>query len=99
MTRFAKFLSVVVCIAPLLLLGVAAEQEYADDYNAGDDYNNNAANDDGNAANDDGNAAGDDALDAYYYDNIYSSGEFSAGDDTITYWTDYAILPKKCIVQ
>ncbi len=40
----------------------------------------------------------DDAEQAYYYNNIYSNSDFSAGDDTITYWTDYAILPKRCIV-
>lgn len=61
--------------------------QYQNDYN---NYNNYNQNDDG--------AAEDDAEQAYYYNNIYDNGDFSAGDDTITYWTDYAILPKRCIV-
>ena len=87
MMALRKFLFV--SLATLLLGGsvVVAEQE-ADDYN---DYD---AQDDGNAAA----ANNDDAEQAYYYDNIYSNSDFSAGDDTITYWTDYAILPKRCIV-
>ena len=43
-------------------------------------------------------AANDDAQEAYYYNNLYANGDFSAGDDQITYWTNYAILPKRCIV-
>ena len=52
------------------------------------------------AYNDDQAAADDDANNAYsnYYDSSQYNGAFSAGDDTITYWTDYAILPKRCIV-
>ena len=52
------------------------------------------------AADDDGAAAaGDDAAaQEYYYDNIQNNGDFSQGDDYIKYWTDYAILPKRCIV-
>lgn len=66
---------------------VTAEQQANDDYN---NYNDDAA-----AADDDGD---DDAEQAYYYDNIYSNADYSAGDDSITYWTNYAILPKRCIV-
>lgn len=41
-------------------------------------------------ATDDGAAA---------YQNDYNDGRgYSAGDDYIKYWTDYAILPKRCIV-
>jgi len=49
---------------------------------------------------DDQAVANDDANNAYnnYYDSSQYNGAFSAGDDTITYWTDYAILPKRCIV-
>eukprot|EP00535_Pseudo-nitzschia_heimii_P010158 CAMPEP_0197183830 /NCGR_PEP_ID=MMETSP1423-20130617/8454_1 /TAXON_ID=476441 /ORGANISM="Pseudo-nitzschia heimii, Strain UNC1101" /LENGTH=382 /DNA_ID=CAMNT_0042634465 /DNA_START=305 /DNA_END=1453 /DNA_ORIENTATION=- len=54
--------------------------------NNNDDYNYNGGDDDVAAAQ------------AYYYDNLENNGDFSAGDDTITYWTDYAILPKRCIV-
>ena len=28
----------------------------------------------------------------------YSNSDYSQGDDYIKYWTDYAILPKRCIV-
>lgn len=73
----------------LLSILVKAEQQQAND-----DYNNYNADD--AAAADDGN--NDDAEQTYYYDNIYSNADYSAGDDTITYWTDYAILPKRCIV-
>ena len=77
----------------LFLLGclnvfVAADQGnyYADDQyqeNNGDDAAEDADEGDDAAAGDD---AGDDAV--------------AAGDDStgITYWTDYAILPKRCIV-
>ena len=86
MMALRKFLFV--SLATLLLGGSIVVAEEADDYN---DYD---AQDDGNAAA----ANNDDAEQAYYYDNIYSNSDFSAGDDTITYWTDYAILPKRCIV-
>ena len=73
-----------------LLMGVGTvgdEDQYGDDAAQYDDYNYNA----------DDAANGDDAQEAYYYDNIYSNSDYSAGDDTITYWTDYAVLPKRCI--
>jgi hypothetical protein len=43
-------------------------------------------------------AYNDDA--AAQYNNNYNmdNADFSAGDDFIKYWTDYAILPKRCIV-
>jgi hypothetical protein len=91
---------------------VAAEQGYDDAYNAnyGDDQ---AAADDAYAAADDAYAANgddaayqqddavgdDDAAQQYYYANLnQDNGYFSAGDNYIKYWTDYAILPKRCIV-
>jgi hypothetical protein len=44
-------------------------------------------------------AANDDAAaQDYYNDNIQNNGDYSQGDDYIKYWTDYAILPKRCIV-
>jgi hypothetical protein len=50
--------------------------------------------------NDDGaNAAADDAYDQYYENNgVRNWDGYGAGDVSITYWTDYAILPKRCIV-
>jgi hypothetical protein len=45
----------------------------------------------------DDNAAADDA---YYYqkqDNDDKSDNYSGGDDFIRYWTEYAVLPQKCI--
>jgi len=50
--------------------------------------------------NDDANAAANgDAADKYYYANLnQDKGYFSAGNEYIKYWTDYAILPKACIV-
>lgn len=76
--------------AVVWIAGVAVVESEQNDYDY-DDYNNNY--------NDDG--GGDDAVAAAqsnYYDNLQNNGAFSAGDDTITYWTDYAILPKRCIV-
>ena len=40
----------------------------------------------------------DDAAQAYYYDNVQNDGDYSGDDYAIQYWTDYAILPKRCIV-
>ena len=100
-------------LTTFLLAFAGAEQYDVDDYNAqyNDGYQN-YNNDDGQYQNydnndyqnynyDDGEENNEDDADAeqaYYYDNIYSNSDFSAGDDTITYWTDYAILPKRCIV-
>lgn len=46
-------------------------------------------------ANDDAVAQGDDAAAQY---NNYDNAEYNQGDDYIKYWTDYALLPKRCIV-
>jgi hypothetical protein len=76
----------------LLVLGsfVAGEQAYNN--NGDDGYNQGGANGD--------DAVGDDdAANRYYYSNLnQNKGYFSAGDEYIKYWTDYAILPKACIV-
>jgi hypothetical protein len=69
-------------LSTIWIAGVAVMAEQ----NNNDDYNYNGGDDDAAAAQ------------AYYYDNLQNNGDFSAGDDTITYWTDYAILPKRCIV-
>ncbi len=81
---------------------VAADQGY---YNNGDDANQMANGDDGYVANADDAAqqddavGNDDAAQSYYYNNVnQDSGMFSAGDNYIKYWTDYAILPMRCIV-
>ncbi|KAG7341779.1 hypothetical protein IV203_006871 [Nitzschia inconspicua] len=36
--------------------------------------------------------------DAAAQGNYYSNADYSQGDDYIKYWTDYALLPKRCIV-
>jgi len=64
---------------------------YSDDDNANNNNNNNAADDDGNAA-----AGNDDGMQSYNY--AYQNDGQSSGDDYIKYWTEYAILPKRCIV-
>ena len=76
-------------IGILALLAMAsAEQGYYQ-------YNNDDAN---NYQNYDANGA-EDAADRYYYANMHQDDTtFSAGDDYIKYWTDYALLPKRCIV-
>jgi len=81
------FLSILLLGTPFIIL---AEQQ--DD----DDNGGAQGNDDDAAAENNNN---DDAAEAYYYDNVESEGDYSQGDDdSITYWTDYAILPKRCIV-
>ena len=69
----------------LLLLGAAVVCTNAND----------AEGDDAAAAEGDDAAAaeGDDAAN---YDDDYAANY--AGDDYIKYWTEYAILPKRCIV-
>lgn len=59
-----------------------------------------AEQDDGNDDYAQGDDGDDDAAQAYYYNNGNDDNDdgFSAGDDYIKYWTDYAILPKRCIV-
>lgn len=72
----------------LLLASISAEQAY---YN--DDNYNNYQGDDGNAADE------NDAAQKYYYANTHQDDAyFSAGDDYVKYWTEYALLPKRCIV-
>jgi len=73
----------------LLALSLESSLVSADDGYYNDDA---AAADDGAAAGDDGAVAyGDDGADSRY-------DGYGAGDDYIKYWTDYAILPKRCIV-
>lgn len=85
-----------------LLLGVLflSQMSNAEDYyDAGDDAaaaDDGAAGDDGAAAADDGAAAAGD--DQYYKAKDDDDAEASyVGDDYIKYWTEYAVLPKKCI--
>lgn len=74
---------------PFIILAEQQDDGYDDDGGA-------QGNDDDAAAENNNN---DDAAQAYYYDNVESDGDYSQGDDdSITYWTDYAILPKRCIV-
>jgi hypothetical protein len=80
---------------------VMADQQQNDDYsNYVDDANGggqagNVYYDDAYAA--DHNSYGnDDGALSYSYDASDNS-IYSAGDESITYWTDYAILPKRCI--
>jgi len=83
----------------VLEVSVVAEQQANDDaYAAYDDAY--AAYDDAAAAQEDDAAVqnNDDAAQSYYYDNVQNDGDYSAGDDAIKYWTNYAILPKRCIV-
>jgi hypothetical protein len=71
------------CLLALVSLATTAEQAYGDD--AAQQQDDAVGNDDG-AQN-------------YYYNNVQqSNGFFSAGSDYIKYWTDYAILPMRCIV-
>jgi hypothetical protein len=54
-----------------------------------------AADDGGNG--DDGN--GDDGANRYYQDDDDKMDNYSGGNDFIKYWTEYAVLPKKCITM
>lgn len=79
----------------------AADQGYYNDdaytYNAGDD--GYVANADDAAYQQDDAVGDDDGAQQYYYANLnQDNGYYSAGDDYIKYWTDYAILPQRCIV-
>jgi hypothetical protein len=68
------------------------ENQYYQNQNGGggDDY-----------YNDDGGQADEAAVDGYYNDNSNSyennGSGYQQGSDYIKYWTDYAILPKRCI--
>ena len=83
---------------------VAAEQAYYYNDDANNKNNSYAAYNayDDQQANDGygDDAVGDDAgAQQYYYANLNQDNSvFSAGNDYIKYWTDYAILPKRCIV-
>ena len=46
------------------------------------------------AAAGDDNQGGDDGMEDYGN----SANSYQNGDDSIKYWTDYAIVPKRCIV-
>jgi hypothetical protein len=48
------------------------------------------ANDDANNG-DDANYGDDDGMQSY-------NNNYANDDDSITYWTEYALLPKRCIV-
>ena len=50
------------------------------------------------AVNGDDAVKNDDAVQQYYSNIGNGDSAFTAGDDYIKYWTDYAILPKRCIV-
>lgn len=82
-------MSILLLGTPFIILAEQQDDGYDDDGGA-------QGNDDDAAAENNNN---DDAAQAYYYDNVESDGDYSQGDDdSITYWTDYAILPKRCIV-
>jgi hypothetical protein len=57
---------------------------------AEDSYGNDAYADDA-YANDDANNADDDGMQSY-------NNNYANDDDSIKYWTEYALLPKRCIV-
>jgi len=95
-----------ICHLFLLVVSLAIDESQAADYYeaAADDGNAYyaAADDGGNdyyaAADDGGNeyyAAGDDG--GYGGGDDYATPDDYVGDDYIKYWTEYAVLPKKCI--
>lgn len=99
------FLLALVCFSVTLLPVVtAADDDAADDY-----FGDDATGDDATVADD---ATGDDntgddataADDATGDDNtgddyVAAGDDYQYGDDYIKYWTNYAILPKRCIVH
>ena len=72
-------------------------QAYNQNQYNNEQYNQNQynANQNGNN-NDDYQAVADDGMEAY--GNNYYQNDYQEGDDYIQYWTDYALLPKRCIV-
>ena len=83
-------------LALVCLLSIASADQGNYNYN-NYYYADDGGNDDGNGAGND-DAVGDDAAaQQYYYSNLNDDGTFG-NDDYIKYWTDYAILPKRCIV-
>jgi hypothetical protein len=80
-------------VSQLCLLALSVFVNGEQYYNNGDDQYQ------GSGAGGDAAVGDDDAANRYYYANLnQDKGYFSAGDEYIKYWTDYAILPKACIV-
>ena len=75
---------------PLVVLVALLSRALAEDYDQ-NQYNNNQNN-----GNDDAYQAADDGMEAY--GNYNYQNDYQQGDDYIQYWTDYALLPKRCIV-
>ena len=50
------------------------------------------------ADNDDGGKANEAVVNVYYNDDQNPYGSYVEGDDYAKYWTEFTILPKKCIV-
>ena len=67
---------------PLVALVVFLSTALADENYNQNQYNNNQYQDDGMEA----------------YGNYNYQNDYQQGDDYIEYWTDYALLPKRCIV-
>lgn len=81
-----------ILLGGLLVIDVSQAEDY---YAAGDD-----GYDDDDAAAADDNAGDDGNANGYYYrQNVddYAAPDDYVGDDYIKYWTEYAVLPKKCI--
>jgi hypothetical protein len=82
----------VALVACILSVSLADEAVYDDQYQ---NNNNNADDYQGDDLGDDAYENGDDdGMEAY--NNQYEYQQ--QGDDNIKYWTEYAILPKRCIV-
>jgi hypothetical protein len=86
------FLSLAICVT--VSADDAGGYQNADAYQNADNANNGG--DDYYHADDDGNnvyEAADDGMQGYnYQEDHWKDGDY------ITYWTEYAILPKRCIV-
>ena len=89
LSRFLLPLSLLLCVARL-----GRAEEAADDDDGGDDdrklddYYYNAFYDANGKYDGQGGYGG----------SGYSSSAYQQGSDSIKYWTDFAILPKRCIV-
>jgi hypothetical protein len=83
MPRMALFLTLLLSLSRTL-----AEDAYYYDAYADDDANNADATDD-DANN--GDATDDDGMQSY-------NDNYANDDGSIKYWTEYALLPKRCIV-
>ena len=75
-----------------LLISLSSRSAVAEDYNGYNDYYEENYGDDN--VNDGGNNNGNDDAVQGYNDNY----GYNQNDDAIQYWTNYAILPKRCIV-